>query len=49
MRCFDDWAADQTILAVVCRLVGHDTQRQIDFEEAFTFVPVNVGVEIERV
>jgi len=46
---FDDWAADQTILAVVCCLVGHDTQRQIDFEEAFTFVPVNVGVEIERV
>ena len=42
-------AADQTILAVVCCLVGHDTQRQIDFEEAFTLVPVNVGVEIERV
>ena len=28
-------AVAAVILAVVCCLVGHDTQRQIDFEEAF--------------
>ena len=46
---FDDWAADQTILAVVCCLVGHDAQRQVDLEETLALMPVDFGVEIERV
>ena len=46
---FDDWAADQTILAVVGRLIGHNAQRQGDLEETFALMPVDIGMEIKRV